>query len=136
MQKNLKGKPKTKNLYITNHSLLQETKQKINTKNSIVINVEEQFNEETSKNQKRNAFKVVPLEIFEDELENYLDNYYPQIKQIFKEMFLSSYDEIIKEKKNYCETYLIEIYNYIEKINTKIGLAILFVNKVEFFIVK
>ncbi len=131
MQKNLTKKPSSKQFYLTNHSILQELK----TSQIKEIKAKEKLTEKNSlspsKIKKKNAFEIIPLEIFEEELEKTLTDYFQQISNTLKELFASSIEEIMRNKKDFCEFNLLEVRNSNKRTEKKEGLAILFVNKVQ-----
>lgn len=80
---------------------------------------------------KKNSFKIVPIELFEEELDNYMNQYLQNLPNNYSESFLSKADQILKEEK-ICEKNILEIYYSNDNMDTIQGLAILFVDKVLF----
>lgn len=80
---------------------------------------------------KKNSFKIVPIELFEEELDNYMNQYLQNLPNNYGESFLSKADQILKEEK-ICEKNILEIYYSNDNTDTIQGLAILFVDKVLF----
>lgn len=48
---------------------------------------------------KKNSFKIVPIELFEEELDNYMNQYLQNLPNNYSESFLSKADQILKEEK-------------------------------------
>ena len=126
MQKNIAKRPESKNVYIENHRILQEVKfSKKYEENQMKIK-EQSLNKNSlspSKLKKTNAFEIVPVEIFEEELENFLK----ESNNLYRDLFVSTCQEILKIRQNFCETNILEVHN---RSNQKEGFAILYVNKV------
>ena len=126
MQKNISKRPESKNAYVNSHRILQN--------DHIQKKSEEKNNKSVSptKLKKKNVFEIIPAEIFEDELENYLNLSIPPENNWYRDLFVSSAEEILKIKQNFCETNILELHHY--RSDQKEGIAILYVNKVnEFF---
>ena len=141
MKKNMSKKPNSKNLYLSSHSIMQEIKTNRNSENN-EMRAKEILNEKNSlspsKIKKRNTFKIVPIEIFQDELDKYLMEYFQQINISFKDLFVCNYEEILQYKQSFCEINILEIHNSNHQEDPMQGLAIIYVNKVAnmiFFII-
>ena len=126
MQKNISKRPESRNAYVNSHRILQD--------DHLQKNPAEKNNKSVSpsKLKKQNVFEIIPAEIFEDELENYLNHSIPTENNGYRDLFVSSAEEILKIKQNFCETNILELHHY--RSDQKEGIAILYVNKVnEFF---
>lgn len=126
----MEKRPDSRSKYINSHILLQEasiSKKEEDKEKKIKDKYINQNSLSPSKLKKQNAFHVVPMSMFSEDLETYLTSYLGEISDLYRDIFVTSSNEMLKISQQFCETNILEIRN---KSNEREGLTILYVNKV------